>query len=265
MKRKTMKTRLLTTLLLTLLTGIVTGGPVDSPRDGLATNLAPTPVAAKTATLPRTEADAVTPKLFKKNRHEQFIQRKAAGPVGLLFLGDSITDWWPRNGKDSWAKFAPNAPADFGVAAMRTEGLLWNITHGELDGLKPKATVILIGVNNILQCPDEKPEWVAAGIRKIVATVREKMPGTKILLLAIFPARNPATHPARDRIAAVNRLIAGLDDGKNVRFLDLGSKFLDAEGNVRMDLTRDALHPNAKGYEVWYEAMQPMLSEMMGK
>ena len=233
-------------------------------RGGLAAILTPEPVAAKPAAAPRTAADAVTPKLFKRYRHNEFMKRKAAGPIGLLFLGDSITDWWPRNGKDSWAKFAPHDPADFAVAAMRTEGLLWNITHGELDGLNPKVTVVLIGVNNILQCPDEKPEWVAAGIRKVVATVREKMPETKVLLMAIFPARNPATHPARARIAAVNRLIADLDDGKQVRFLDLGAKFLDAEGNVSKALTRDGLHPNAKGYEIWYQSIQPLLKEMMG-
>ncbi len=231
-------------------------------RNGFAAILTP---VAKPVDPPRTAADAVTPKLFKKYRHEEFMKRKAAGPTGLLFLGDSITDWWPKNGKDSWAEFAPYQPADFGIAAMRTEGLLWNITNGELDGLAPKTTVILIGVNNILQCPDEKPEWVADGIRKIVSTVREKMPDTKILLMGILPARNPASHPARARIAAVNRLISNLDDGNHVRFLDIGSKFLDADGNVSKDLTRDFLHPNASGYQIWKDALLPVLAKDAGK
>ena len=225
--------------------------------------LSASPVLAETPANPAT-TPAERPEAPKQQRFESFLPIAKAGEAKLVFLGDSITDWWPRNGKDSWAKFAPHDPAGFAVAAMRTEGLLWNITHGELDGLKPKVTVVLIGVNNILQCPDEKPEWVAAGIRKVVATVREKMPETKVLLMAIFPARNPATHPARARIAAVNRLIADLDDGKQVRFLDLGAKFLDAEGNVSKALTRDGLHPNAKGYEIWYQSIQPLLTEMMG-
>lgn len=226
-----------------------------APRNGIAAILTPVPDP------PRTAADAVTPKLFDQNRHNQFMKRKAAGPIDLLFLGDSITDWWPKNGKDSWSAFAPYQPANFGIMAMRTEGLLWNINNGEIDGLTPKTTVILIGVNNILQCPDEKPEWVAAGIEKIVATVREKMPATNILLMGILPARNPASHPARARIAEVNRLIAKLDDGKHVRFLDIGSQFLDADGNVRKDLTSDLLHPNAKGYQVWKNALLPIVSD----
>ena len=223
----------------------------------------PAPASAKRSGPPRRENDAVNPRLFKKNRHEGFMKRKAAGPIGMVFLGDSITDGWPRHGRDTWAKFAPYQPANFGISAMRTEGLLWNITHGELDGLQPKATVILIGVNNLLQCPDEQPEWAAAGIQKIVATVREKTPCSKILLMGIFPARNPADHPVRARIAAVNQWIAKLDDGKNIRFLDIGSQFLDANGSVRKDLMPDGLHPNAKGYQVWHDAMQPILAKML--
>jgi lysophospholipase L1-like esterase len=213
----------------------------------------------------RTATDAVTPRLFDRRRHDHFMKRKSEEPVGLLFLGDSITDWWPKNGKDSWAEFAPYQPANFGIMAMRTEGLLWNITNGEIDGLTPKTTVILIGVNNVLQCPDEKPEWVAAGIGTIVATAREKMPDTKIVLMGILPARNPASHPARARIAAVNQHIAKLADGKHVRFLDIGTQFLDADGNVRRDLTGDSLHPNAKGYQVWKNALLPIVSSDAGK
>lgn len=211
----------------------------------------------------RSADDAITPVLFKRNRHDEFMRRKSSGPVGILFLGDSITDWWPKNGKDVWAKFAPLTPANFGVASMRTEGLLWNITHGELDGINPKAVVILIGVNNILQCPDEKPEWVVAGISKIVETVREKLPASRILLMAVFPARNPADHPARARIAEINRLLPSLADGKNVLYLDIGKLFLTPQGTIRGDLMPDGVHPNAKGYQVWFDAMNPVLSGMI--
>lgn len=221
------------------------------------------PATSKPPQPPRTPESATTPKLFKLNRHQEFMKRKAAGPVGLLFVGDSITDGWPRKGKDIWEKFAPYTPADFGVSAIRTEGILWNITNGELDGISPKVAVVLIGINNILQCPDEKPEWVASGIQKIVETIHRKMPATKVLLLGIFPARNPATHPARARILEANKLIAKLDDGNKTRFLDIGKIFLTPEGEVSKDLMPDALHPNAKGYQLWYDAMNPLLVEMM--
>lgn len=226
----------------------------------------PTPTAAPTVKptpSPRFPDSATTPKLFKLNRHEGFMKRKTEGPIGLLFLGDSITDGWPSKGTSSWEKFAPYHPADFGISAIRTEGILWNITNGELDGLNPKATVLLIGVNNIIQCPDEKSEWVFAGIQKIVQTIHAKMPGTKLLLLGIFPARNPADHPARARIAEVNRLISKLDDGNKTRFLNIGKIFLSPDGTVDKDLMPDALHPNDKGYQLWLDTMMPVLSEML--
>ena len=211
----------------------------------------------------RSAADAVTPRLFKRDRHEGFLKRKAEGPIGLVLLGDSITDGWSSKGGAAWTRLAPHHPADFGVSAMRTEGLLWNVTNGELDGLKPKAVVILIGVNNLLQCPDEQPEWVAAGVRAVVEAVRSRTPEARILLLGILPARNPATHPARARISAVNRLLPTLADGQTVRYLDFGSVFLDEAGLVRKDLMPDGVHPNEAGYQAWYDAMMPVLGPLL--
>jgi len=244
-----------------LMLGALHLAPAQEPPS--STTAAPSPATSPTPKSPRQEQDSVTPKPFRKYRHEGFLKRLTEGPVGLLFLGDSITDGWPAKGGDTWAQFAPYQPANFGVSAIRTEGLLWNITHGELKGINPKVTVVLIGVNNLLQCPDEKPEWAAAGIRKVVETVHTRLPNTRVLLLAIFPARNPATNPARTRIAEVNRLISTLDAGDRTRFLDIGKIFLADDGQVRRDLMPDGLHPNARGYQAWHKAMAPVLETML--
>ena len=139
---------------------------------------------------------------------------------------------------------------------MRTEGLLWNVTHGQLDGIRLKAVVILIGVKNILQCPEEKLKWIAAGIRKGVEIVRQKTPECNLHLLGIFSTRNPAANPVRDRIALVNLLIGKLADGEKICFQDIGSKSLDAEGKIRPELIPDGVHPNAISYQVWYDVMR---------
>ena len=117
----------------------------------------PTPSAPPPATRPpaaphaRTEESAVTPVDRNPLRHAQFLYRLKEGKVGLLFLGDSITDGWPRGGEWTWLKFAPYEPADFGVSGERTEDVLWRITNGELDGISPKVTVLMIGTNNVGQ------------------------------------------------------------------------------------------------------------------
>lgn len=217
---------------------------------------------------PRTEQSPVTPAVQNRERHERYLKQAEAGKCDLLFLGDSITNNWTRarGGGETWAKFAKFNPLDFGMSGDRTEHVLWRITNGELDKIRPKVTVIMIGTNNLGECKD-KVEWTAKGVKKIVETVREKLPDTKILLLAIFP-RGDKGSEIRIMVDECNKIISKLDDGKTVKFLDINAKFLDADGNFLKDesgqsVMPDMLHPNAKGYQIWYDAMIPTLEEMM--
>jgi lysophospholipase L1-like esterase len=221
------------------------------------------PKAAQEAK-PRTAEDAVTPAIKDPKRHEQFLARIQKGPIGLLFLGDSIADVWPSRGKESWQKLAKYDPADFGISGDRTEHVLWRITHGELDGIHPKVTVVMIGTNNVGHFRDEQPEWAAAGVKKIVQTIHEKLPETKVLLLGVFP-RDAKDSPTRKEVEATNQIISKLDDGQKTRYLDISKEFLDANGEIPKEIMPDRLHPSAKGYDLWYDAMRPLLEKMMGE
>jgi lysophospholipase L1-like esterase len=212
-------------------------------------------------TKPRTQMDALTPMMKDEDRHRQFLDRIKQGGIDVLFLGDSITDWWPTVGEKSWSRLAHYNPANFGVSGDRTEHLLWRITHGELEGIDPKVVMILIGTNNIGNFEDERPEWIAGGIRQIVATVRERLPNAKVLLLGIFP-RDGRDTGQRQAVRTVNDLIRGLDDGDKTRFVDIGESFLDADGNIPPDIMPDQLHLSAKGYEIWNEKIAPLLAKL---
>jgi lysophospholipase L1-like esterase len=236
--------------------------PPGVPRPSSAPDVPIPPASTPKPKPKRTPESALTPEIKDKNRHDGFLERIKKGEVGLLFLGDSITDAWPGRGKESWAKFAPYHPADFGISGDRTEHLLWRITNGELDGIDPKVTVIMIGTNNIGHFSDEKPEWAAAGVKKIVDTVRAKLPKTRILLLGVFP-RSDKGSTARKAVAEINEIISKLDDGKQVRYLDVGPKFLDANGDFLPGVMPDKLHPSTAGYDIWYDAMNPLLSELL--
>jgi beta-glucosidase len=220
-------------------------------------------VQAGDAKQPRTAESAVTPFDRNPKRHEAFLERIKAGPVGLLFLGDSITDAWPKRSKETWAKFAPYNPANFGISGERTEDVLWRITNGELDGIDPKAVVIMIGTNNIGHFADEKPEWVAAGVKKIIDTVRVKLPNAKILLLGVFPRGATAMDEKRKKVEGINAIIKDFHDGKSVTYLDISSKFIDEAGNLPKDIMPDGLHPNPPGYQVWFDAMWPTLEGLL--
>jgi beta-glucosidase len=106
--------------------------------------------------------------------------------------------------------------------------------------------------------------------------IRAKLPSTRILLLGIFPRgprdRNggPVTPAfvaeAEKRMAtikAVNAELATLDDGKTVRYLDISPVFLGQDGRIPNGIMPDQLHPSAAGYQLWADAMQPLLEEMM--
>jgi beta-glucosidase len=206
----------------------------------------------------------VTP--VEKSRHNDFMRQiKAAhGDFDFVLVGDSITDGWPKKGADSYARFAPWKPLDLGVSGETTEEVLWRLLNGELDNIHPKVIMIMIGTNNIGHYGDEKPEWVAAGIKKIIETVRAKQPQAKILLLAIFPRAASPNDSLRQKNDQVNAMLPALADSKNVFFMDIGPKFLDPQGNLSKEIMPDLLHPNDQGYRIWIEAVGPKLQELIG-
>ncbi len=196
-------------------------------------------------------------------KHDGFLARDKAGPIGVLFLGDSITDFWTR-APDVWkAHYGADQPANFGISGDRTQHVLWRIDNGELDGIHPKVLVLMIGTNNI----DDTAAHIAAGDEKIAAEIHDKLPETKLLLLGIFPRgadpADPKIVAIRAKIKAVNADLAHLDDGKRTRYLDIGDKFLAADGAISKDVMKDGLHPTPKGYQIWADAMQPLLDEML--
>jgi lysophospholipase L1-like esterase len=213
------------------------------------------------------------PKQKNPERHETFMKDKAEalkkGPIQLVFIGDSITDAWRQ--KDSpqnrifnqrWGKYNP---LNLGISGDKTEHVLWRLENGELDGLAggTKLVVMMIGTNNLGNVPKATPEDTAEGVKCLVKKVREKLPESKLLLLGVFPRGREPSSPFRAQIKTVNDTIAKLDDGRQVKYLDISDAFLDDRGVLPSDVMPDQLHPNARGYEIWAEAVGLVIEEMM--
>jgi beta-glucosidase len=201
--------------------------------------------------------------------HDRFLElnkrvKESQGQAEVIFVGDSITQGWEGNGKEVWAKYyAPRHALNLGIGSDHTQHVLWRLDHGNLDGLKPKVAILLIGVNNI---PDDNntPRHVLEGVTAVVQKLREKLPETKVLLLGIFPFREDFCSQ-RAKALQVNQALHKLDDGQSIRFLDFGYRFLQPDGKISKDIMRDFLHPSATGYRIWAEAMEPDLAAMLGE
>ena len=204
-------------------------------------------------------------------RHQGFVDIAKKGNIDLLFVGDSITDWfyWPRGngeatgGKVWEANFTPLKPANFAIAGDTTQGVLWRMQNGELEGFKAKLIVLMLGTNNTASNPVGQ---IIDGDRLIVEEFKKQQPQAKVLVLGIFPrnnARAPEQTPVMNAtIKAINTGLALLADNKQVVYKDIGDKFL-VSGIVPTEIMADGLHPTAKGYQIWADAIIGDVTRLM--
>ncbi len=196
-------------------------------------------------------------------RHEAFLAQRDLAPVDLLFVGDSITEGWLGEGRDTWNReYVPRNALNLGIGGDETQHVLWRLDHGEVDGLSPRLVVLLIGTNN-LGNGDDTPAETAAGVAAVVAKLREKLPGSPILLLAVFPREREPNEPLRRAVVELNRLIAPLGGGTHVHYLDIGPVFLRPDGVLPTTIMPDYLHLSPAAYQLWADAIRPTLDRLI--
>jgi lysophospholipase L1-like esterase len=204
--------------------------------------------------------------------HADLQEKAKKGGVDLYFEGDSITRRWGATDYpkllDSWKEnfFGWNA-ADFAWGGDTTRNILWRLNDGELDGVHPKVIVLLAGTNDLfgLRPGGETAmvEGVTAGIRAILDVMREKAPEATVILMGVLPRNdNMALIPV---IRNINRNLEALADGRKIRYLNINDKLANDEGVLFEGMTDpDKLHLALKGYQVWADALKPLLRELLG-
>ena len=197
------------------------------------------------------------------SRH-QAIEKVKGKTVDVVMLGDSIMHFWEWKHPQSWATFtAGRTVLNLGYGGDRTQNVIWRINHGELDGYDAKCVVLMIGTNNNT-FENTDPANVAAAVEKIVGMIRAKQPKAKIVLHPIFPRGNAATSARHAKARARNdktneRLKAFAEKDGALTWIDFNAKLVDETGWVPKSLMADEIHPTAAGYEIWMEALAPVL------
>ena len=205
--------------------------------------------------------------------------------VKLVFVGDSITDFWLL-GDDPWIpgrmhgrriwdeSFGDTVPKNralnIGISGDRTEHLLFRILPkaqgglGELDAaeLSPEFFVLMVGINNSYAPEAPVAESVFEGVLEVMRALHARKPGARLLLQSILPTSEAVrdetvVRPVNARLVALARTpeFAGF-----TTWLDLYPSFVDAQGRQDARLFVDGLHPNEAGYSVWRDRLLPALA-----
>jgi len=199
------------------------------------------------------------------NQHEDINQIVQKTPkTDLIFLGNSITQNIGGPGRkvgspasEIWEEyFGSWTYLNMGISGDRTQNILWRIDNGNLDGLKPRFIVLMIGTNNIV---DDTADDIALGIKTIVKRINTKTPDTKILLMSIIRGESNSDL-LRQKANQVNRIISKLDVDRNVTYVDLSGIFYNPDGSPVYNLLRtDHVHFTEEGYRAWAKVLQPYL------
>jgi len=206
--------------------------------------------------------------------HQQLLAKRTQGKIDVYFMGDSITRRWGASDRQyadllrNWNEnFKGWNAADFGWGADKTQNMLWRLEQGELDGVNPKVIVLMAGTNNIgnvspADDTDSRAAETVRGVAAVLKALHARAPYATVVLMGITPRNdNIEVMPIID---AANRGIAKLADGGRTRYLNINARLADSQGALLPGMTQDGLHLSVKGYQLWADALKPILVERLG-
>jgi lysophospholipase L1-like esterase len=228
--------------------------PAVTPPIPVTFPLPPRPAGTPVTTFP-------VPDVGWYQRFQTNLDKLKNGPYDLIFDGDSITDNWQGPGADVWKqRYGSLKAADIAIGGDTSQFLLWRIQHGDLAGQDPKLIVLLIGTNN-----GGDPKELAAGIQLLIHEYETRCPHAHILLQGIFPRDHDAGTSTRGWVKATNAILSTFGSDPRVTYIDFGDKFLQPDGTLTAEIMPDFLHPSAKGYVIWADAIQPVIDHYFPK
>lgn len=191
-----------------------------------------------------------------QSRRTAFAAKAASQQGAVVFLGDSITQGFGPNMKDS---FPGLKVANRGISGDTTRGMLVRLQQDVLD-LNPSAVVLLMGTNDLEE--NARPQTIADNISLIIASLKQHNAEMPLILCNVFPSSETKKRSAED-IKSVNRLSAAAVKGDSqVTIVDTWTLFADENGDAKKSEFPDLLHPNKLGYSKWANALTPIFESL---
>ena len=229
-----------------------------------AEELPPVAPMPQYATLPARINSAVFPTgkfdWFELTKAQIETGKKNAATCQIIFDGDSYMVGWHAAANLVWKQhYAEFNAVNFGIDGDTTAQILWRLLQGQGEGMHPKLIDLMVGSNSIKRNSSAE---IAEGVKAVLDAYQKRFPAAVILLQGILPRNDKPDNPFRIQIKEVNELLSKLGDGKKVIFIDFGDKFLQPDGTINRDLMPNLLLPNVKGYQVWADAIQPIVDSV---
>jgi lysophospholipase L1-like esterase len=167
----------------------------------------------------------------------------------IVFLGNSITE----QGGDWGRRLNRPGIKNRGIAGDVTDGVLARL--GEITYVKPKAVFIEIGINDLFNTTLNS-ERTATNIIRVAGSIKKQSPRTKVFVQTIFPTKNDFLI---SKIGKVNQILLDHKNPKLYTVLDTHALFADSVDLMKKELSKDGVHLNEKGYEVWVSYIRKFL------
>ena len=178
----------------------------------------------------------------------------------FLFLGDSITDFYPLE------EYYDNIPVvNSGIAGNKTTDIL-NDMQTRIYQYNPTKVFLLIGTNDLDSNDEDIVDTTFDNIKEIVKEIKDNRSDANIYVESVYPVNatienNTVNNRTNKKIRNLNKKISSYCDGEDCNYINLYDDLIDEEGNLKEEYTEDGLHLNSLGYVVITRELLPYLNE----
>jgi len=198
------------------------------------------------------------PNLRKYQDENSKLPPPAPGENRIVFMGNSITEFWKVNNANYFAGSYVNR----GISGQTTRQMLVRFREDVIT-LKPTVVVILAGINDIAQNTGPiKLEDTFGNIVSMAELARAEH--IKVVMSSVLPANHFPWRPAiipTEKVIALNKMLKDYADANNIVYLDYYAAMVDDQKGLPSNLSGDGVHPNLAGYKV----MEPLADKAIAE